>query len=128
MNFGITVEWDVQCGIQTSKIFPVLDGLKNAFANKEYGSSVSEIFAVMICRGRDFKQRKRFKKEIKLLEYDILLDFFLIKHAEMEQKKEIIRRQMIEITEQTFSNYKFIDFDKSAFISDFKTIINSIEW
>jgi len=46
----------------------------------------------------------------------------------MEEKKEIIKRQIIEITEQTFSTYKFDDFNKSAFLSDLKEIVHAVEW
>ncbi len=82
----------------------------------------------MTCMARDFKQRKQFKKDIQKFSYDILLDYFLIKHVEMEQKKEIIRREMIEIAEKTFSKYKFDDFDKTIFLSDFKQIVKSVKW
>lgn len=66
---------------------------------------------VLTCRDIEFKQRKRFKKSLCRFEYDILLDYSLIKVAEMEDKKNIVRKQIVEITEQTFSNYKFEDFD-----------------
>jgi len=46
----------------------------------------------------------------------------------MGQKKMIIRKQIVEITEQTFSKYKFDDFNKIAFLSDLKKIVNAIEW
>lgn len=82
----------------------------------------------MTCMGKDLKQRKRFKKLEGLLEYDILLDYFLIKNVDMEQKKNLIRLQMINITEETFSKYKFEDFDKAAFLADFKEIVNSVAW
>lgn len=124
----MTMEWDPQCGILTSKVFPILDGLKEGLKQKKYGTSISRISVVMTCMARDFKQRKRFKKAEGLFEYDILLDYFLIKNVEMEQKKAIIRKQIIEVTEQTFSKYKFEDFDKVAFLSDMKEIVNAIEW
>lgn len=128
MDFRITVEWDPQCGILTSKIFPILDGLKEGFKSKTYGISIYRISVVMTCMGKDLKQRKRFKKLEGLLEYDILLDYFLIKNVDMEQKKNLIRLQMINITEETFSKYKFEDFDKAAFLADFKEIVNSVAW
>jgi hypothetical protein len=39
------------------------------------------------------------------------LGFALIKEARIEEKKRIIRKEMIEITKETFSKYKFEDFD-----------------
>jgi len=128
MDFRITVEWDPQCGILTSKIFPILDGLKEGFKSKTYGMSISRMSVVMTCMGKDFKQRKRFRKPEGLLEYDILLDYFLIKNVDMEQKKNLIRQQMVNITEETLGKYKFDAFDKATFLSDFKEILYSVVW
>ena len=128
MNFKLLLEWDEQCGILLSKMYPLMDGVENALRQKSYGTSISSIGAIMICRPRDFKQRKRFKKDAKDFAYDILLDYYLIKNVTVEQKKEIIRKQMVGITEQTFSTYKFDDFDKVAFLSDFKEIVNTVAW
>jgi hypothetical protein len=128
MNFRIFLEWDEQCGILLSKTYPLIDGIQNPLKDKDYGTSISRIGIVMSCMNRYFKQRKRFKKDTKEFTYDILLDYFLIRHSEMAEKKAIIRRQMVEITEQTFSKYKFEDFDKAGFLTDFKEIVNSVAW
>jgi len=128
MDYRIFLEWDEQCGIPYSKMYPIIDGVRAEFGKKQYGESIILISVVMTCMAKDLKQRKRFKKEARLFEYDILLDYFLIKNVDMDQKKTIIRRQIVEITEQTFSKYKFDDFDKSVFLSDIKEIVNNIEW
>lgn len=128
MDFKVTIEWDYQIGMPYEKVLEFLDTIQNDFINKEYGKSVATIFVVMSALFRDLKQRKRFKKDIGRFDYDIILDYFLIKNSPIEEKKKIIRRQMIEITESTFSKYKFDDFDKAAFVSDFKNIVNTVEW
>lgn len=128
MNFRLLLEWDEQCGILLSKMYPLIDGAENALKQKSYGTSIVSIGAIMICRARDFKQRKRFKKDAKDFAYDILLDYYLVKNVELDKKKGIIRRQMMEVTEQTFSKYKFADFDKAAFLSDFKEIVMAVAW
>jgi hypothetical protein len=128
MDYKIFLEWNEQSGILVSKTYPLIDGIENAFENKNYGSSISKINIVMTCMARDFKQRKQFKRDIKKFSYDILLDYYLNRNVIMEEKKNIIRRQIIEITEQTFSKYKFVYFDNAAFLSDLKNIVNSIEW
>jgi hypothetical protein len=128
MNIRIFLEWDEQCGILLSKMYPLIDGIERAFVPKVYGASISEISIVMSCRARDFKQRKRHKKDTGLFTYDILLDYYMIRNVPMDQKKGIIRKQMVEITEQTFSTYKFADFNKTAFLSDYKEIINAVVW
>jgi hypothetical protein len=128
MDFKVTIEWDYQIGMPYKKVLEFLDTIQNDFINKEYGKSIATIFVVMSALFRDLKQRKRFKKDIGRFDYDIILDYFLIKNSPMEEKKKIIRQQMIEITEGTFSKYKFDDFDKAAFLSDFKSIVNTVEW
>jgi hypothetical protein len=128
MNFRLLLEWDEQCGILLSKIYPLIDGVEGAFKNKVYGQSINIISTVMTCMAKDLKQRKRFKKDIGRFEYDILLDYYMIRNVPMDQKKGIIRKQMVEITEQTFSTYKFADFNKTAFLSDYKEIINAVVW
>jgi len=124
----MTIEWDYQCGISPNKVLDLLDSIENGFKEKNYGSSILVISVVMTAMAYDLKQRKRFKKDIGRFEYDIILDYYLIKNVEMEQKKGIIKRQIVEITEQTFSKYKFGDFDKSAFLSDLKEIVNDVIW
>lgn len=64
----------------------------------------------------------------KRFEYDILLDFFKILNAEREEKKGIISGQIIEITEATFSKYKFEDFNQFEFLRDFKHIVQKGQW
>jgi hypothetical protein len=128
MDFWMTIEWDEQCGLLISKVFAILDGLKAGFKQKNYGESISQINVVMTCMGRDLKQRKRFKKSEGVFEYDILLDYYLIKSVELDEKKAIVRKQIIEITAKTFSTYKFEDFDKAAFLADMNGIVNAIEW
>lgn len=63
-----------------------------------------------------------------IFEYDILLDFYLVKNIEMEEKKKLIKYQIIKITEETFKKYKFENFDKASFLSEFKNAIESIKW
>jgi hypothetical protein len=128
MNFRIFVEWDEQCGILLSKTYPLIDGIQDAFKNKAYGTSISKIGIVMTCMPKDLKQRKRFKKDTGEFTYDILLDYYLIKNVEIEQKKAIIRKQIVEITEQTFSTYKFEDFDKVDFLLEMKNIVELVKW
>lgn len=88
----------------------------------EYGNSIKEVLIVLICRPYDFKQRKRFKKDSGVFSYDILIDFYLVKNVEVEEKKKLIRYQMIKITEETFKKYKWQDFDTQRFLSDFKNV------
>jgi hypothetical protein len=50
---------------------------------------------VMICLVPDYKQRKRYKKENRRFEYDILRDYFLLKNVGIEEKKKLIRYRVL---------------------------------
>ena len=128
MEFRIALEWDAECGISLIKMYPFRESIEELYVQKDYGKSISVISIVLTCRDRDFHQRKRFKKAIGRFSYDILLDFFLIKNLEIEDKKKLIRYQFIKISVETFSKYKFEDFDKNRFLEDLKRIVNDVEW
>lgn len=128
MESFMTIEWDRNCGVDPMDVLSLLDKIQVYLKKKKYGSSVSKICVIMTCMAREFKQRKKYKKDIGRFEYDILLDYFLIKNVELEEKKKLILYQMIKVTEETFSKYKFEEFDKASFLSDFKQIVNSVEW
>jgi hypothetical protein len=128
MDLRIFMEWDRECGLSLDKMYPIREGIEESFREKYYGMSIKEIIILLTCRPYDFKQRKRYKREKAYFEYDILIDFFLIKNVELEEKKKLIRYQMIEITEEMLNKFKFEDFDKSAFLRDFKQIVNSVKW
>jgi hypothetical protein len=128
MEFRIFMEWDKDCGLSLEKMYPLVEGIENGLVSQSYGTSISKIVVIMTCMAKNVKQRKRYKKDTRGFEYDILLDYLLIKNIELEEKKKLICYQMTKITEETFSKYKFEDFDKGAFLSDFKEIVNKTKW
>ena len=89
MKYKIFLEWDNDCGIFYTELYPLEECLENAFKDKQYGKSIKEIGVVLSCRRHDFKQRKRFKKAVGRFEYDILLDFFLIRNVKVNKRKNL---------------------------------------
>lgn len=128
MVIKIFLEWNEYIGIRLNEASELVESIELFFKDKNYGSSIEEIMIVMTALDRDWKQRKRFKKDEKRFQYDILLDFFRIVDAEGAEKKRIVCNQMMEITEATFSKYKFEDFDKARFLTDFKSVVNQAKW
>ncbi|HWJ29334.1 MAG TPA: hypothetical protein VNS32_22530 [Flavisolibacter sp.] len=127
MDSFLTIEWDDRSGIEGKVAINFVQEIGRLLKNKYYGDSITFIVAVITCLGHDLKRRNRYKKVSGHFEYYILLDYFLIKNVELEEKKKLIRYQMVKITEETFSKYKFEDFDKAAFLNDFKDIVYSVE-
>jgi hypothetical protein len=128
MDVFMTVEWDPACGVKSLSMLDFLQEIEPRIKAKVYGESIKKLVGLAICRGYDFKERKRFKKDTGRFEYDILLDFYLIKSLDLEDKKKLIKYQLIKITELTFSKYKFVDFDKAAFLADFKSFVETTPW
>jgi hypothetical protein len=128
MDTFLTVEWDRDCGILSLNMLNFLQKIQSHFSMQSYGSSIKGLTVLAIWRAYDFKQRKRFKKDAAYFYYDILLDFYLIKNVNIEDKKKLIKYQLVKITEETFSKYKFVDFDKAAFLADFRNIVDSTPW
>ncbi len=62
MEYKIFLEWNNECGIFFSTMYPLEEGLEESFKKKNYGNSIKTIGVVLTCRPYDFKQRKRFKK------------------------------------------------------------------
>jgi hypothetical protein len=128
MDIRIFLEWDGECGLSLDKIYPLREGVEKALEQKFYGNSIKEIRVILISRAFELKRRKCFKKSKAIFDYDIQLDYFLIKNVELEEKKKLITYQMIKITEDTLKDYKFEDFDKVTFFNDFRQIVNSVQW
>ena len=60
--------------------------------------------------------------------YDIIADFEEVKNADVMIKRTLITDRMIKVTEEVMSKYKFDDFDKDAFLKDWKEIVGSAKW
>jgi hypothetical protein len=128
LDLRITFQWDIETGISLEKLYPFQEGLEKEFTAKNYGSSIGHIWIVLTCRPYDFRQRKRYRKAEQRLEYDILLDYYLIKNIALPDKKQLIKYQFNQISERSFEKYKFTDFDKNSFLIDLKSAVNTLEW
>jgi hypothetical protein len=129
MKMSIALEWDEQVGLALSKMYPIQEGLESYFLTKEYGSSVSDISVIMTCKERTYEPEAKYRKPKLKFYYDIIFDFFLIRDTvAIDQKIEIIKNQIKQISTEAFSRQKFTDFDKSAFLQDLSDAVNSIEW
>jgi hypothetical protein len=128
LDLRITLEWDYETGISLEKMYPFREGLEKEFTSKNYGSSIGHVWIVLTCRPYDYKQRKRYRKAEQQLEYDVLLDFYLVKNVPLEDKKQLIKYQFYQVSERTLEKYKFPDFDKSSFLTDLKSAVNTLEW
>ena len=128
MNFGMTIEWDPTIGISSLNMLDFLDKIKVSFLSKNYGTGIDQIFTIVIYRPVHLKQRKRYKRAKRFFTYDIILDYYLIKNIPLPKKRDLIRSQIIEITNETINGVDFVDFDKESFLKDFAEIVTTAEW
>lgn len=129
MESYIAIEWAPQIsGINYEVVVRFADKIMEALSQGQYGNSITKIRIILICRTRKLSQRKRFSKVSGIFDFDIILDIDRIKDATYDEKKKIIRNDIIAITEKTFDSYKFVNFQKEEFLLDFKQIVNSLEW
>lgn len=128
MKISINYEWNEYTGVRMKELYVLRESIEAFFEDKNYGSSIGEVGIIVTALDRDWKQRKRYKKGERLFTFDILLDFFKIVNAELDSKKTIICNQILGITQATLSKYKFNDFDKDLFLTDFKDAVTQIKW
>lgn len=97
------------------------------FGNKNYGNNEVEIFMVINCVPHDFKLRKRYDSKEKVLYWDIILDYNVIKKAKIENKKNILANNIISSFD-ILDNYKKLHLDKDRLKSDMRLFFASIGW
>ena len=128
MDFRIALEWDEECGLSMRNMYPLREAIEAHFQQKCYGTSVKKIWIVLGFQVKDYKQRKRYVKGERMLTFDILMDFQAVRNAQIEEKKKLVRAQLIETTEELLKKYKFEDFATDSFIVDFKNVVNDLIW
>lgn len=128
MDSFLTLEWDERCGIKSAQAVILLDGIEDFLKDKNYGTSIRHLTLIIICRAHDFKQRKRYRKALSSIYFDVLLDYYLMKNVEPDERKKLMQYQIVKITEETIGKYKFDDFDKQRFLSDFRVAVETTKW
>jgi len=102
----------------------VLD-LKRVFEGLDYGSSVSGLAVVFMCRdpALNFKQRIRYSKKEKSFSMDIMLDLpEMIPLCHVDRRRILAERLLREIP-KSLRKYRLPHFDYDAFESDWKEAV-----
>lgn len=103
------------------------EALPKYFENKNYGNNKVEIFMVINCVPYNFKLRKRYDNKEKVLYWDIILNYDVIKKAETKEKKHILANSIISSFD-ILDSYKKLHLDKYSLKSDAKLFFESIGW
>ena len=100
------------------------------FVAREYGDGFHCVVVVLMCRNPElnFKRRIRFAKKEKTVFMDILLELPTMNALEPEDRKRIVAQRLFDEVPDVLSKYKIPDFDKDAFIADFRAWIDATGW
>ena len=128
MEIRFNIEWSYGLGIGVFDVLSFTDKIEANFSKREYGGPLKRVGILLICRPTELTQRKRFAKETGNLTYDIIFDFDILKNKDIQATKGIIKEQIVKITENIVTKYRFREFDMGAFFTDLRADINSIEW
>lgn len=101
--------------------------LKPFFENKDYGNNSVEFFFVINCLKFPVKNRIRFAKKEKVLYWDVILDYEIIKNATIEEKKRILANSIINSLD-VLDKYEILNINKSAFKEDMKKYFQMLNW
>ena len=137
MEFGLTQYVSAEISDFSNSINSLSDGIKEFVKNKEYGSSIKELFVGIVCVSTKFEtffkpripkytankkqiHKEGFNYEIeRCLEYDIKIDFGLFKNASDKERIKIIAEELIKslriIDEMKIKNK---DFNTGKFRND----------
>jgi hypothetical protein len=114
MEFGLAQYISAEISDFSESINSLSDGIKEFVKNKEYGSSINELFIGVVCVSPKFEtffkprvpkytankkqvHKEGFNYEIeRCLEYDIKLDFELFKNATDNERIIIIAEELIK--------------------------------
>ncbi len=97
------------------------------FENKNYGNNDVEIFMVINCVPYNFKLRKRYDSKVKVLYWDVILDYEMVKKASVGKKKTILANSIIDSFD-ILDNYKKLNINKGKLKEDAKFFFISLGW
>jgi hypothetical protein len=69
--------------------------LETFFENKDYGNNSVEFFFVINCLKFPVNNRTRFAKKDKVLYWDVILDYDIVKNAAVKEKKRLLANSII---------------------------------
>ncbi|HRE57927.1 MAG TPA: hypothetical protein PLW09_08900 [Candidatus Kapabacteria bacterium] len=130
MAFEFVVSGDAWWESNVAKVISSLSGTGYIpyFLEQNYGTSLENVFVVLMCREPEynFKRRIRFVKKEKILYMDIMLDLPQFLTITQKEREKIIVDKIITEVPQVIAKYKFKDFDLVRFEKDLKKWMRKI--
>lgn len=122
-KFHLITDTDSYSGVLEAKQKITSNKFYKLMESEFYGSSVSGIVIVLMCRDPDiiFKPRLRFSKKEKVLYMDIMLDYHKFVGMTHEQRVTALCEKLLQEMPPIVIKYKFDDFDLDKLESNLTT-------
>src|SRR5580658_7654827 len=91
--------------------------IREAFEDRDYGSSIQEIVIVLNCRSPELrhKQRVRFSPSKAQLSMDVMLPLNVMVKSTHAERRALVARQLLEGVRIVLGKYRFASFDVEGF-------------
>lgn len=131
-HMRLFISGDVDWESRIDKIilkFPTAD-FRDFLQQRKYGEGLKGVSVIFMCQDESLALKRRIKlsKAESNIHLDIMLSFSAMKAAtDSERMHEVAQRLWDEVPD-VLSRYKIADFDKDAFIADWRKWIDGIGW
>jgi hypothetical protein len=127
MHVRVTSDANQESGVGVL-VLEISGPTRKEFLHRTYGSGLSGLVVVLMCRDPDlnFKRRIRFSKKEKKLYMDVMLDLSQMMRADHAVRKRIITDQLATEVPAILRKYAFDDFDEARFVDDWKNWLREI--
>lgn len=123
MEFGLSKEISKDVYDKADVLTDISKELMNHFREKDYGNGIKNLAIGIICVGPEFdfffKERKKYTKSRKMLEYDVKLDHGKFKQSDEHGIRFMVSEKILS-SMHILEDLKIPDFDGDGFKTDLK--------
>ncbi|MCW0457418.1 MULTISPECIES: hypothetical protein [Xanthomonas] len=127
MKLDFTADYDWEARIDRIKSHYA----RNAedFIHRSYGSEVTTVSLLFMCRDPSIKFKRRVRFSSKSAEFytDVMLDLPIIVPLSMKEKMHYVSRELLQQLSEQLNKRKFKDFDHARFLNDLEKWLEGIE-
>jgi hypothetical protein len=121
MDFGLSLEIAEDIYDKSTVLNTLSNSIEHYFKDRNYGSGIVNLTIGLICVPPQmesfFKVRRKYTKSRRTLEYDVRLDYALVKRADCAGLVAMAEKAILG-SSSTIELLRIIDFDTASFFSD----------
>ncbi|CAN5785335.1 hypothetical protein BH09VER1_BH09VER1_18220 [soil metagenome] len=135
----LSILCDIHWESRVDLILNELPDYRERFESRDYGRGLNCIAVILMCRNPELNFKRRIKlknekgafREEKVLYMDIMLDLPTMSafdRTDRGSRRKIIAQRLYDEVPEVLSRYKIADFERDAFIADFRSWIDELDW